>query len=169
VLNNLVAHSVATGRILLKSDGSPLRPIVHIEDIARAFIAVLAARPEDVSAQAFNVGRTDENFRIIDLAECVARVVGDCKIEIAPGASADKRSHRVSFEKIALKVPGFRPHWTAEAGAEQLCRSYRAAGLLAADIEGPRYQRVAQVKELMGARLLDPSLRHVEGARQAAE
>ncbi|MBS0558662.1 MAG: SDR family oxidoreductase [Proteobacteria bacterium] len=169
VLNNLVAHAVATGRILLKSDGSPLRPIVHIEDIARAFLAVLQARSEDVANQAFNVGRTDQNYRIIDIAEAVASVVPGCRIDIEPGAGPDKRSYRVNFDKIARVLPAFQTSWDVRTGAEQLYRSYRAAGLTAADVEGPRYQRVAQVKQLLATGVLDATLRRNAGVRYAAE
>src|SRR5215470_12359907 len=105
VLNNLTAWAVTTGRIHLKSDGTPWRPIVHIDDISRAFIAVLEAPREAIHNQAFNVGQTAHNYRIRDLAEIVATVVRGCNIEFAPDASPDKRSYRVSFEKIKCKLP----------------------------------------------------------------
>ena len=101
VLNNLVAWAVTTGRIHLKSDGTPWRPIVHIEDISRAFLAVLEAPRELVHNQVFNVGRTDENFQIRELAEIVAETVPGCRIEFAEGAGPDTRSYRVDFGKIA--------------------------------------------------------------------
>ena len=106
VLNNLVAHAVTTGRIYLKSDGSPWRPIVHIEDISRAFVAALEAPEDSVFNQAFNVGQTAHNYRIRDLAEIVASVVPNCELRFAPDAGPDKRSYRVSFEKIKQQVAG---------------------------------------------------------------
>jgi nucleoside-diphosphate-sugar epimerase len=169
VLNNLVAHAVTTGRILLQSDGSPWRPIVHIEDIARAFIAVLSAKPEDVGNQAFNVGRTDQNYRIIDIAEAVARAVPHCRIETAPEAGPDKRSYRVSFEKIARVLPQFEPLWDVDRGARQLYDSYCSAQLTRADFDGSRYQRTDHIRRLLREGIIDDNLRYVVGLRTAAE
>jgi nucleoside-diphosphate-sugar epimerase len=171
VLNNLVACAVTTGLILLKSDGSPWRPIVHIEDIARAFLATLAAPLDKVARQAFNVGRSDQNYRILDIAEAVARVVPGCRIEIAAGAGPDKRSYRVSFEKIARTLPDFTPRWDVDSGARQLYASYTKTGLTRGDFEGPRYQRTSHVKMLMAEGIVGEDLRHTSSvrARVAAE
>lgn len=149
VLNNLVACAVTTGKIVLQSDGSPWRPIVHIEDISRAFIAALHAEPEAVAGQAFNVGRTDQNYQIREIADAVAATVPGCKVEIAPGAGPDTRSYRVSFEKIARVLPDFKPSWDVHQGARQLYDSFVASGLTLSDFTGPRYQRTAQIKGLM--------------------
>jgi nucleoside-diphosphate-sugar epimerase len=165
VLNNLVAHAVTTGRIYLKSDGSPWRPIVHIEDIAHAFIAAAEAPEERVCNQAFNVGQTAHNYRIRDLAEIVASVVPDCALSFAPGAGPDKRSYRVSFEKIARMLPEFRPQWDARRGAEQLYAAYRASGVTLEQFEGPRYQRIAHIRKLMRDGILGPDLRLAQEAR----
>ena len=159
VLNNLVASAVTTGRIYLKSDGSPWRPIVHIEDIARAFLAGLQAPVEKVFNQAFNVGRTEHNYRIREIAEVVAEVVPGCRLEIAPDAGPDKRSYRVSFAKIARVLPEFKPCWDVRKGAEQLHAAYRAAGLTLDQFEG-RYQRISQIKRLMREGRLGDDLRH---------
>lgn len=117
-----MAWAFTRGKIRLKSDGTPWRPIVHIEDIARAFIAALEAPVDQVFNEAFNVGQTAHNYRIRDLAEIVAAVVPGCEIEYAAGAGADKRSYRVSFEKIKSKLPQFRPRWDAKKGAEYSIR-----------------------------------------------
>lgn len=162
VLNNLVAHAVTTGRIYLKSDGSPWRPIVHIEDIAQAFIAAAEAPEERVCNQAFNVGQTAHNYRIRDLAEIVASVVPNCELSFAPDAGPDKRSYRVSFEKIARMLPEFKPQWDARKGAEQLYAAYRASGVTLEEFEGPRYQRIAHIRKLMGEGILAPDLRHAQ-------
>ena len=138
VLNNLVAWAVTTGRIYLKSDGSPWRPIVHIEDISRAFIAGLDAPEESVFNEAFNVGRTAHNYRIREIAEIVADVVPGCRLELASDAGPDKRSYRVSFEKIARVLPDFQPQWDVRKGAQQLYDAYRASGLTLEEFEGPR-------------------------------
>jgi len=170
VVNNLVAYALTIGEVRMKSDGTPWRPLVHIEDISRAFIAALAARPEDVADQAFNVGRTDQNYHVIEIAEAVARVVPGCRIEVATEAGPDKRSYRVSFDKIARVLPGFQPCWDAHLGARQLYQSYQAAGLTRADFQGSRYQRTKQVMELLDAGILDSSLRYTaEFAQPATE
>lgn len=168
VLNNLVAWAVTRKLIYLKSDGSPWRPIVHIEDIARAFLAGLDAPEEAVFNQAFNVGRTEHNYRIREIAEIVAEVVPGCRIELAPDAGPDKRSYRVSFEKIAKALPAFRPQWDARRGAEQLYAAYSASGLTLEEFEGPRYQRIGHIRKLMADGVLDDGLRHRPGAPQAA-
>jgi nucleoside-diphosphate-sugar epimerase len=166
VLNNLVAWAVTTGRIYLKSDGSPWRPIVHIEDISRAFIACLHAGEDKVFNEAFNVGRTDQNYRIRDIAEIVAQVVPGCRVEYAPDAGPDKRSYRVSFEKIARVLPDFSPQWDVRRGAEQLYTAYRSSGLTLDEFEGPRYQRIGHIKSLLAQGVLDPDLRRTN--RQSA-
>ena len=159
VLNNLVAHAVTTGRIYLKSDGSPWRPIVHIEDISRAFIAAVEAPEERVFNQAFNVGQTAHNYRIRDLAEIVASVVPGCELGFAPDAGPDKRSYRVSFEKIRRVLPEFKPQWDARKGAEQLYAAYRSSKVTLEEFEGPRYQRIAHIRKLMGEGVLGTDLR----------
>ncbi len=159
VLNNLVAHAVTTGRIYLKSDGSPWRPIVHIEDICRAFIAAVEAPEERVFNQAFNVGQTAHNYRIRDLAEIVAAVVPNCALEFAPDAGPDKRSYRVGFEKIARLLPEFKPQWDARKGAEQLYAAYLKSQVTLEEFEGPRYQRIAHIRKLMSEGILGPDLR----------
>jgi nucleoside-diphosphate-sugar epimerase len=160
VLNNLVAWAVTSGVIYLKSDGTPWRPIAHIEDISRAFIAALEAPEEAVFNEAFNVGSTAHNYRMRELAEIVAGVVPGCRIEVAPDAGPDKRCYRVSFEKISRVLPAFKPQWNAQRGAEQLHAAYRLAGLLFEEFEGPRYLRIAHIQRLMAEGVLAPDLRH---------
>jgi nucleoside-diphosphate-sugar epimerase len=162
VLNNLVAWAFTTGKIHLKSDGTPWRPIVHIEDISRAFMAALEAPADKVCNEAFNVGQTAHNYRIRELAEIVATVVPGCTIEFADDAGPDKRSYRVSFEKIHRMLPAFKPRWNVRMGAEQLYKAYQASGLTLAEFEGPRYQRIAHIKKLLADGILDADLRHVD-------
>src|SRR5690242_16316334 len=149
VLNNLVAWAFTTGKIHLKSDGTPWRPIVHIEDISRAFIAALEAPTDQVFNEAFNVGQTAHNYRIRELAEIVAGVVPGCQIEFADDAGPDKRSYRVSFEKIRRRLPAFKPQWDARRGAEQLFEAYRGSRLTLEEFEGPRYQRIGHINMLI--------------------
>jgi nucleoside-diphosphate-sugar epimerase len=159
VLNNLVAWAFTARKVLLKSDGTPWRPIVHIEDISRAFIAVLAAPREAVHAEAFNVGRNDQNYRIREIAEIVKETVPGCEIAFAEGAGPDLRNYRADFSKIARVLPSFRPEWDARKGAKQLYDVYQRVGLRLEDFEGPRYRRIDQLKALLASGHLDPDLR----------
>ena len=169
VLNNLVAWAFTTGKIHLKSDGTPWRPIVHIEDISRAFIAALEAPADEVCNEAFNVGQTAHNYQIRDLAEIVASVVPGCTVEFAEDAGPDKRSYRVSFDKIRRKLPAFKPRWDARMGAQQLYAAYRSSGLTLEQFEGPRYQRIGHIKKLLADRVLDCSLRHVKPSQHRTD
>ena len=159
VLNDFVAAAVTDGRILIKSDGTPWRPIVHIEDIVGAVIAALDAPRDVVHDQAFNVGRTEENYRVSELAEIVAATVPGCTIEYAPGGGPDKRCYRVSFEKIEKSLPAFQPMWTAARGARQLYDAYRHEGLTAEDVRSGRYTRLARISALIESERLDATLR----------
>ena len=162
VLNNLVAWAVTKGLIYLKSDGTPWRPIVHIEDISSAFLAALEAPRDAVFNQAFNVGQTAHNYRIRDIAHIVAEVVPGCRVETAPDAGPDVRSYRVDFSKIARVLPAFKPKWDARRGAEQLYAAYQKASLTLEEFEGPRYQRISHIRQLIGSGILGADLRHVE-------
>jgi nucleoside-diphosphate-sugar epimerase len=164
VLNNLVAWAVTTGRIYLKSDGTPWRPIVHIEDISRAFIAALEAPRDAVFNEAFNVGSTAHNYRIRDIASIVADVVPGCRIEYASDAGPDTRDYRVSFDKIQRVLPAFQPQWDAHKGAEQLYAAYRSSSLTLEEFEGPRYQRIGHIKKLIADGIVDMTLRPVRSA-----
>jgi nucleoside-diphosphate-sugar epimerase len=159
VLNNLVAWAFTAGKVLLKSDGTPWRPIVHIEDITRAFLAVLHAPREAVIGQALNVGRSDQNYRIREIAEIVKDTVPGCEIAFAEGAGPDKRNYRADFGKIARVLPGFRPEWDARKGARQLYDAYKSVGLKLEDFEGPRYRRIDQIRQLMASGELTADLR----------
>ncbi len=159
VINNLVAHAYTTGLVYLMSDGSPWRPIVHIQDISRAFIAVLQSPREIVYNQAFNVGVNEENYRIRELAEIVHQIVPGCRIEYAPDAGPDKRNYRVDFSKISRMLPGFRPTRNARRGAMELLAAYQRVGLSKADFEGPRFRRIDHIKQLLASGRLAADLR----------
>jgi nucleoside-diphosphate-sugar epimerase len=159
VLNNLTAWAFTTGQVYLKSDGTPWRPIVHIADISSAFIAVLHAPRELIHNQAFNVGRTDENFRVKELAEIVKETVPGCDLQLADGAGPDKRNYRVDCNKIVNTLPEFEPQWTAKRGAQELYQAYKQNGLELSEFEGPRYRRVDHIRMLIEQGLLDMRLR----------
>ncbi len=162
VLNNLVAWAFATGRVHIKSDGTAWRPIVHIEDISRAFLAVLEAPIEVVHNQAFNVGRTEDNYQIRDLADIVEATVPNTKIEYANGASADQRCYRVDCSKIQRILPAFQPKWDARKGAVELYEAFCKTNLTVEDFEGVRYKRIDHIRNLLESRELDSSLRWAE-------
>ena len=159
VVNNLTAWAFTTGRVYLKSDGSPWRPIVHVEDIALAYIAALHAPIEIVHNQAFNVGTTTENYQIRELAEIVKEIVPNCDVDYAPDAGPDKRCYRVNCDKIARTLHEFKPQWTARRGIEQLYEVYRKEGLTLDEFEGPKYKRIDHIKQLVEQRRLDENLR----------
>ena len=159
VLNNLVAWAYAKGRVHIKSDGTPWRPIVHIEDISRAFLAVLAAPREAIHNQALNVGQTEENYRIRELAEVVRAVVPGSRVEYAADGGPDPRCYRVDFSKIHRLLPEFKPQWNARRGAEELYAAYRIAGLVLEECEGPRFKRIDHLKQLLTTGRVDATLR----------
>jgi nucleoside-diphosphate-sugar epimerase len=159
VLNNLVAYAMATGRVYLKSDGTPWRPIIHIADISRGAIAALKAPREQVHNEVYNIGRTQENYRIRDIAQIVIDTVPGSTLEFAPDASPDKRNYRVDFSKVQKGMPGFQPQWDARQGAQELYEAYKQVDLKVEDFEGPRYQRIAQLKSLLAEGKLDTNLR----------
>ncbi|MFD0980343.1 NAD-dependent epimerase/dehydratase family protein, partial [Tropicimonas aquimaris] len=169
VLNNLVAHAVTAGEIFMKSDGTPWRPIVHIEDIARAFCATLEADEDDIRNEAFNVGVTAHNYRISELAEIVADVVPNARIAYAEDAGPDLRCYRVSCDKIRQAMPWFEPQWDAIKGAEEVYAACLAAGLTREDFEGVPYQRIAHLRKLTTEGIIGEDLRHTAPEAAATE
>ncbi|MGD1921941.1 MAG: NAD-dependent epimerase/dehydratase family protein [Pleurocapsa sp.] len=159
VLNNLVAWAYTKGLVYIKSDGTPWRPIVHIEDISRAFIAVLEAPRELIHNEAFNVGRNEDNYQIRELAEIVKETVPNCRIEYAPGAGPDIRCYRVDCSKIVNTLSNFQPQWNARKGAAELYEIYQKVGLTLEEFEGTKYQRIAHIKYLISYELLYSELR----------
>jgi nucleoside-diphosphate-sugar epimerase len=159
VVNNLVGHAFTTGKVLMQSDGTPWRPLVHIRDIIQAFERVLLAPKDAVHNQAFNVGQTKENYRIREVAQMVAEVVPNCALSFADGASADLRNYRVDFTKIETKLPGFVAAWSLRQGIEELYEAYKRVGLTKDDWTGARYYRLPTIKGLLATKALDNDLR----------
>jgi nucleoside-diphosphate-sugar epimerase len=164
VLNDLVAAAVVTGRIRVLSDGTPWRPLIHVADIAHAFVAMLEAPRDAVHNEAFNIGRAGENHRVSDLAELVREAVPGSRIEYAEGAGPDPRSYRVDFGKVACAVPSFAPAWTARKGVAEMSAAFRAARLSAADLDSSRFKRVKRIRELMADGRVDGALHAAGGA-----
>ena len=169
VLNNLVAWAHTTKLVYLKSDGTPWRPIVHIEDISRAFVAALEAPVESVHNEAFNIGRTDQNYRIRELAEIVKDTVPGCRVEYAEGAGPDKRCYRVNCDKAAEKLPGFKAIWDAERGARELYDAYKKVGVTLDEFEGNRYKRIDHIKLSIEEGRIDNELRRLDTSGKAKE
>ncbi len=159
MVNNLVGYAVTTGEVLIKSDGSPWRPLVHVEDICRAFVATLGVDRPRTHNQAFNVGLSEENFRVREVADMVESVVTGSRVEYAAGASADARDYRVDFGKIQRVLPEFRPRWTVRKGVEELYEAYRGYHLTADEFLGGRYVRLAEINRLQDQARLDERLR----------
>ena len=168
VVNNLVGYAVTTGEVLIKSDGTPWRPLVHIEDISRAFLAVLQAPRDVVHDQAFNVGQTEENYRISEVAEIVEAVVPDSRVQYAEGGGPDVRSYRVNCDRLPDVVPAFCPAWTVQRGVEELFEAFSRHGITLEDFESSRFLRLKHVRELQEQGMLDEQLRRRETALEGA-
>jgi len=162
VVNNLTAYAYTTGHVLIKSDGMPWRPLVHIEDISRAFLAVIEAPRDLIHNEAFNVGRTEENYRVKEVADIVEDVVPNSKVTYASDASPDVRNYRVNCDKIMNTLTAFKPVWTVRAGVEELLAAYRANEVTEEQFFTARYLRIKHVKELQDAGRLDQDLRWAE-------
>lgn len=157
VLNDLSALAHTTHRIAMVSDGSPWRPIVHVEDICSAFRCALESPAEAVNGQVFNVGATRENYRIREIAAIVAEAFPGCEVTAGP-ASADNRSYRVSFEKIESKLPGYVARWTARAGAEELAALFRRIEFSSTEYQFRAFTRLKQLKYLQRTGQIDDDL-----------
>jgi nucleoside-diphosphate-sugar epimerase len=164
VVNNLVGHAVTSGKVLLQSDGSPWRPLIHVEEISHAFLRAMVAPRELVHLKAYNVGATRENYRIREVAEIVQEVVPGSRVMFADGAGPDKRNYRVDCGLIASEL-SFEPMWTVRQGVEQLYAAFLEHGLSADDLTGPRFQRIRRIKQWQTEGLLDDGMRfRLEGA-----
>jgi nucleoside-diphosphate-sugar epimerase len=168
VVNNLVGYAVTTGEVLIKSDGTPWRPLVHIEDISRAFLAVLHAPRDVVHDRAFNVGQTEENYRISEVAEIVEAVVPGSRVQYAEGGGPDVRCYRVNCDRLAELVPAYRPAWTVRRGVEELFEAFTRHSVTLEDFESSRFLRLKHVRELQEQGMLDEQLRRREPALEGA-
>ena len=153
VVNNLTGTALTLGEVRLQSDGSPWRPLVHVEDIARAFLAVLSANRHVVHDQAFNVGRDEDVVQIRSIAMAVSQKTG-APVTFAEGAAPDSRDYRVDFGKIRRVLPSFRPRWTMPAGIDQLMTDMTRHGFTSEDLERTCV-RLQRIDELQTSGLLD--------------
>ena len=164
VVNNLTAVAMTTGQVRLESDGTPWRPLVHIEDISRAFLTMLEAPRELVHDEAFNVGRQDDNVQVRDIAEMVCDAVPGSTVSLADGAGPDLRNYRVDFSKLTGTFPDLRLRWSLRDGIDELAGAYSKHGLTYEDFLSSRFVRLRRIRELLSAGIVDDMLR-----RQASE
>jgi nucleoside-diphosphate-sugar epimerase len=158
VLNNLTCWAYTTGKVRIMSDGTSWRPIVHIEDISRAFAQALIAPRDAIHNQAINIGVESENYQVRDLADIVKETVPGCQVEYAGQSGPDPRSYRVSFAKLSRLLPAFTPKWTARTGAIELYNELRRVGFTPADFQGRKFIRLNQLKHLISSNRLDQTL-----------
>jgi nucleoside-diphosphate-sugar epimerase len=168
VVNNLVGYAVTSGQVLIKSDGMPWRPLVHIEDISRAFVAVLEAPRELVHNESFNVGQTAENYRVREVAQMVADVVPNSQVTFAGDASPDARNYRVNCDKIRKVLPSFEPRWTVRKGVEEVYDAYCKHGTTSEEFLSSSFVRLKKIRELQNAGKLDDTLSWRSMGRSAA-
>ncbi len=158
MVNNLVGHAYVDGKVLIMSDGTPWRPLVHIEDISRGFLAAVTAPRETVHNVAFNIGRTSENYQVSEVAEHVERIVPNCRVVYAEGGQPDERCYRVDFSRAENQLAGFDPIWTVPQGIEELLRAYRDNGFRHEHLEGERFVRLKTLQKHQAAKRLDAEL-----------
>ena len=161
VVSNLVGYALTTGEIFVKSDGTPWRPLVHIEDISRAYMALLQSPRELVHNQAFNVGRTQENYQIRDLVQMVAEAIPGTVVRYAEDAGPDLRCYQVNCQKLETQIPGYQPKWTVRAGVEEVRDAYIRNETTKEDFLGPKFLRIRTIKQLQEQGLLNEDLRWV--------
>ena len=158
VVNNLTAVAMTTGQVRLESDGTPWRPLVHVEDIGRSFIAMLEAPRELIHDQAFNVGRGQDNVQVRDIAEMVRDAVPGAELSIAAGAGPDLRNYRVDFGKLEATFPDLKLRWTVRDGVDELTAAYAKYALSYDDFTASRFVRLRRIRELLAAGMVDDML-----------
>lgn len=158
MVNSLVGYAFLNGEVLIKSDGTPWRPLVHIEDISRAFLAALTARRDIIHNQPFNIGRSTENYQVSEVAAHVERIVKNSTIVYEAGGGPDTRCYRVDFSKAETGLPGFDPQWTVPMGIEELLEAYDANNITLSEFEGSRYIRLRTLEDHMAHGRLNADL-----------
>jgi nucleoside-diphosphate-sugar epimerase len=152
VANNLLACAVARGEIRIMSDGSPWRPLVHCEDIARAFVLFAEAPRDPIHNQAVNIGANDQNYQVRDVGDVVQKLVPDAKVVYTGEVGPDPRNYRVNFDKLTSLFPAFKLRWNLLTGMEQLLQKYRGHGFGLRDFEGDQFVRLRTLKKAISAK-----------------
>jgi nucleoside-diphosphate-sugar epimerase len=159
VFNDLIGAAVSTGKVLVYSDGKPWRPVVHVQDVSRAFLAVLEAPLASVHNQAFNIGANHLNHQIIELAQIAVRTVPGCRLEVQARPGADQRTYKTDFGKFARAFPEFEFLWNAETGARELYHAFKSQGLTYELFTDKKFTRLKWLRHLLDSGRLDESLR----------
>lgn len=159
VVNNLVASAYLTGKVTVLSDGTPWRPIIHVEDFCNAFLAALESPIDNIHNQAFNVGINEENYRVIDIANMVAEIVPNCRVEVLNETGLDERTYRVDFSKIKETLQNFQPKWNLRDGIIELYNKFKEFNLTPDEFKSSKYFRVRWLRQLIDNKLLDSNLR----------
>jgi nucleoside-diphosphate-sugar epimerase len=159
VVNNLTAIAMTTGQVRLESDGTPWRPLVHIEDISRTFLKVLESPREVIHVEAFNVGRSEDVVQVRDIAEMVKDAVPGSTLSIADGAGPDLRNYKVDFSKLNDTFPDLTLEWTVRKGVDELAAAYERHGLTLDDFNSAQFVRLRRIEQLLSAGLVDDQLR----------
>jgi len=161
VLNNLAGWAYTARIVKVMSDGTPWRPLTHIEDISRAALCAATAPRAAVHNQAFNIGRADANYQVRDIAEAVGNAFPDAALEITGETGGDSRSYRVSFDKALNGLPGFEPQWTLAMGVDEIARFLREGGLADETFDSRLFIRLKQLQHAMATGAVDADLRVV--------
>jgi nucleoside-diphosphate-sugar epimerase len=167
VVNDLVASAFTTGEILIKSDGTPWRPLVHVEDVSRAALAALEAPRDEIHNEAFNIGATKENYQVRDVADMVTEYVSGSRVTYAEGGGPDKRCYRVNFSKAEDGLPGFEPRWTVVDGVKELADAFARRGMVHDDLVSSRFVRLRRIQALQAEGRLGPDLRWISSPASA--
>lgn len=159
VFNDLIGSAVTTGKVIVYSDGKPWRPVIHVQDVARMFEAVLAAPADKIHNQAFNAGANSLNHQIIELAQIAVKTVPGCKLEVIAKTGADQRTYKADFGKFARTFPDFRFKWNVVSGAAELYEAFKRVGLKHSDFVDKKFTRLKWLRHLLDSKRLDSSLR----------
>ncbi len=165
VVNNLLAHAYLTNEINVMSDGTPWRPIIHVDDICRAFICSLEAPTENISSQIFNVGINDDNYMIKDIANLIGEILPEATVKILNKTGPDERTYRVDFSKIKKILPDFKPEWNLKKGIIDLLECYKKHNLTLEDFNSDKYFRIRTVKSLIDSSMINKDLELTGGRR----
>ena len=158
VVNNFTGAAFTTGSVKILSDGTPWRPLIHVEDMSNAFVQVLESETEKINGQIFNVGTNEDNYRVKEIAQFVEDIVPDSKIDYAKNADKNSRSYKVNFNKIREQI-GFRTKWKLKDGIKNIYEELKKRRLTEKDFNDKKFYRVKYLKSLMEKGLLDEKLR----------
>lgn len=163
VFNDLIGTALTTGKVIVHSNGKPWRPVVHVQDLARAFLAVLEAPVDLVHNQAFNNGASHLNHQVIELAQIATKTVPGSRLEVLSQSGADQRTYKADFTKFARTFPRFEFKWTPKEGAQELYGEFKKIHLTHENFVDKRFTRLSWLRHLLDTGRLDNALRWKNG------